>query len=163
MQNYDYPRFQALMGMLTVTFGKELDAPLTDIYWEALKPLAIEQLECGTKLAIRHNKHFPRPVDLFQLCKDAIAATPKPIDPLPPKEGKWLCRVNSLFLRYLEQRRLVEEFRGDINLAARRAGCLSLAQFFEDLEVEGDTECTEPELKARFDRAMARVPDSIES
>lgn len=162
MQQQDFPRFQTVMATLAVTYGKDISGPLTDVYWEALKPLYIEQLERTAKTCIRHHKHFPRPADLFGLAKEEIAVAPKPHIENLPETAKWLGLVNGLFLRYLLRRRVDEKFEGDANLEERRAECLMLACFFEELERDQDPEATPAELKVRFDRAMARVKDVSE-
>lgn len=147
------------MATLSVTFGKELSQPLTDIYWEALKSLAIEQVEQSAKSAIRHCKHFPKPAELFERWQDLQQAAPKPAHVLPPFDRKWLALVNGMFLKYLLARRIEQGFVGDIDIQARRAECLKLVEFFESIEAEGDEEATEPQMKIRFDKAIARGKD----
>lgn len=75
---------------------------------------------------------------------------------------KWLGYVNGMVLRYLMRRRLTENFKGDLNIAGRRAECLRLVEIFEGFEAEHDPEATEAEMKIRFDRAMDRVSDVSE-
>lgn len=147
------------MASLSVTFGKELSQPLTEIYWDALKPMAIEQFQEAAKSCIRNNKHFPKPAELLERLKDMTAAAPKDFTPLPPADRKWLALVNCMFLRYLEKRRVKDHFIGNINLPFRREACLSLVDFFEQLAGADDPEATEPQLQIRFDRAMERIPD----
>lgn len=147
------------MAALSVTFGKELSQPLTDIYWDALKPMAVEQFQEAAKSCIRHAKHFPKPAELLERFKDMTAAKAKEFAPLPPKDRKWLALVNAMFLQYLHKRRLEDRFVGDVNISARRRECLSLVDFFESIEREGDEEATEIELRIRFDRAMDRIRD----
>lgn len=146
-----------------MTFGKELSQPLTDIYWDALKPMAIEQFEESAKSCIRHAKHFPKPAELLDRLKEMTAAAPKPLVELPPRDRKWLALINSMFLKYLMKRRLDDAFSGDINVDDRRRECLDLVAFFENIEAEGDEEATEAQMKIRFDRAMARVQDISEA
>lgn len=145
------------MATLSVTYGKELSPQITDIYWDALKPLAIEQFQEGAKSWIRHGKHFPKPADLLERWEQMQQAASKPFTPLPPADRKWLAAVNSLFLKYLMKRRLEEDFIGHINIVARRKECLSLVEWMEVSEAEG--EASEEQLKVLFDKAMARVPD----
>lgn len=159
MRPQDLQKFQATMAALSVTFGKELSQPLTDIYWDALKPMAIEQFEQAAKSCIRNHKHFPKPAELLDRLKDMTAAAPKEFIPLPPRDRKWLALVNSMFLKYLQKRRLKDNFVGNINLPFRREECLSLVDLFEGIEGEGDDEATEKQLQVRFDRAMERIPD----
>ncbi|MDR5730703.1 MAG: hypothetical protein RB191_25110 [Terriglobia bacterium] len=149
------------MAALSVTFTKELSQPLTDIYWDAMKAMPIEQFQEAAKSYIKHSKHFPRPAELLERFKDMTSAAPKPFAPLPPADHVWLSLVNGMFVKYLSKRRLEEGFRGDINMAERRAECHSLAEFFKGIAAEGDEEATEEQLKLRFDRAMDRIQDAV--
>jgi hypothetical protein len=147
------------MASLSVTFGKELSQPLTEIYWDALKPMAIEQFQEGAKSWIRHGKHFPKPAELLDRLAELTQAKPKEFIPLPPADRKWLGLVNAMFLQYLRKRRLEDGFVGNINLPFRREACLSLVEFFEGIAADGDEEATEAQLQIRFDRAMSRISD----
>jgi hypothetical protein len=149
------------MAALAEVFGKQLSGPLADLYWDALKDLAIEQFEAGAKSWIRNGKHFPKPAEILERFQEMTMTQSKPLPELPPRDGKWLGLVNGLFLRYLMRRRAEEGFTGNINLFTRRATCLDLVKFFEAIEAEGDAEATEPQLKIRFERAMARIPDLV--
>lgn len=77
------------------------------------------------------------------------------------QDSKWLRNVNSLFLLYLARRRITEELKCDVNIEERRAECLRLATFFEQLERENDPEATLEQLKIRFDRTMERIKDFV--
>lgn len=150
------------MAALAEVFAKQLSPALIEIYWDALKPLAIEQFQAGAKSWIRNGKHFPKPAELLERFAEMDRVASKGAVPLPPADAKWLRYVNGLFLRYLMRRRLDQEFRGDINIAGRRVRCLELAAWFEGMEAEGDPEATEAELKKRFDAMMAGTPDTSE-
>lgn len=148
------------MAALAEVFAKQLSQPLTDLYWDALKAWQIEEFQDAAKSWIRIGKHFPKPAELLERQKEMEAAAPKPEFNLPPADRKWLALVNGMFIKYLLKRRFEESYKGDINLLARRAECLSLVSFFEDLEAEGDEEATEAQMKIRFDRAMERIQDA---
>lgn len=145
------------MAALAEVFAKQLSPPLTDLYWEACKGMAIEQFQEGAKSWIKIGKHFPKPADLIERFKEMSAAAPKPFEPLPPLDAKWLRLVNGLFLKYITRRRLDEKFTGDINIAERREQCIRLAKFFEGLEAEGDEEATEVHIKIKFHSLMTKV------
>jgi hypothetical protein len=147
------------MAALSVTFGKELSQPLTDIYWDALKGVFVEQFQEAAKYCIKYNRHFPKPVEIMEAIQATAQTAPKKNHELPPADRKWLGWVNAMFLQYLTNRRIKDKFPGDINLEARRAECLSLVEFFELLEADGDSDATEAEMRTRFDRAMGRIPD----
>lgn len=143
------------MASLAEVFGRQLSPQLADLYWDAMKPLAIEQLQASARSWIQHGNHFPKPADLLDRQKEMQQSAHKPPPELPPADRKWLGHVNGMFLRYLSKRRLVDGYAGDLNILARRKECLSLAAFFEGLEAEGDPEATEAEMQVRFDKAMA--------
>lgn len=147
------------MATLSVTFGKELSPQIIDIYWDALKPLAIEQFQYAARSCIRHAKHFPKPAEILERYRDSMQAAPKPSHELPTRDRKWLALVNAMFLQYLKKRRLDQVFRGDIDLPKRRAECLSLVIFAETFEVEFPEEATEAHIQAIFDKTMLRIPD----
>lgn len=148
------------MAALAEVFAKQLSPQLIDIYWEALKPLAIEQFQEAGASWIRHGKHFPKPAELAERFKEMKQAEHKP----PPQLAhlpKWLALVNGMFMQYLTRRRVHEHFLGDIDLKARRAKCLELATLFESFGADEDA--TEAILKAQFDAAMKAIPDKSDS
>lgn len=159
MRTQDMPRFQSTMAALAEMFGKQLSQALTDLYWEALKGMFIEDLQRAAGSWMKVGKHFPKPAELIERVRDMGAAAAKPPPEIPPADRKWLGLVNCMFLRYLEQRRIKDSFRGDIDLPTRRLKCLDLAEYFEACERDGDEMATEENLKAMFDKAMARIPD----
>lgn len=141
-------------------FAKQLSPALTDIYWEAFKYLAIEQFQEAAKSWIRHGKHFPKPADLSERFEQLTQAKPRPAPELPPPGPKWHRMVDSMFLKYLSQHRTLERFRGDINLAQRRAECLRLGVLFQAEEESGDASlATEEHLREQFNSAMRSVQD----
>lgn len=148
------------MAALAEVFAKQLSPALIEIYWDALHHIPIEQFQQGAKSWIRHCKHFPKPADILDRFREMEQAKPKPIDlQLPDLEPKWLRFTNALFLQYLTRRRGEDEFRGDINLRARRSACHELAEFFAGIEAEHDPSATEAELTTRFESIMASIPD----
>ena len=158
----DFPRFQATMASLAEIFNREFSPQLADMYWEALKTLPIERVQAAANHAIRYTKHFPKPVEILEFSREvAIAQKAAPevpdLAPLP----RWVAAGNGLFLRYLEQRRVKDGFRGYINLPERRRKTLELQSWFAGLEGEADPEATEEKFKAAFDAAMAAIPDAV--
>ncbi len=147
------------MASLAEVFNREFSPQLADLYWDALKGLPIEQLVEATRYCIRHHKHFPKPADLCDFAKDAQYSAPKPIAPQTERDPKWLELVNSNFLKYLLRRRIDEGFTGDLNIHKRRCECAALAEFFAEMEREGDPEATEAQMRAKFESAMGRIHD----
>lgn len=161
MRIQDTQRFQAMMASLGDVFTRIISPQTTDLYWAALKDLAIEEIEAAAQSAIRHAKHFPKPGELRELRNQRQATAPRSERPrLPEPDRRWLAAVNQLFLRYLAQRRLTQQFHGDLRIGVRRRECLALVEFFEGIEAEGDPAATQAELATRFEAAMARIPDA---
>lgn len=146
------------MAALAEVFAKQLSPPLTDLYWEACKSLAIEQFQESAKSWIKIGKHFPKPADLLERFKEMALAAPKPTIEVLPEQKLAIRKVNGLFLKYLAQRRVANDDAGDLNIEARRGECLRLIEWIdqwtpEELKAEGE------EIKRLFDIAMARVQD----
>lgn len=149
------------MASLSVIFGKELSPQITDLYWDAMKPLAIEQFQEGGKSWIKHGKHFPKPADLLERWQQMQQTESRGPPPMPPPLAKWLALVNGLFMQYLTRRRVHEHFLGDIDVMARRAECLRLVALFESFG--DDEDATEQLLKTQFDAAMKAISDKSDS
>jgi hypothetical protein len=160
MRPQDMNRFQATMAALAEVFSKQLSPPLTDLYWEALKSMTVEQFQEGAKSWIKIGKHFPKPAEILERFRelDDMVTSVAPAG-LPPLEGKWLRLVNGLFLQYLGQRRLKDNFKGDLDIASRRRECLVLASAFESEESDGSGLATVDHLREQFAQAMRRIPD----
>ena len=77
--------------------------------------------------------------------------------------SRHLVAINLLFFAYLHKRRVTEEFKGNLNLDARRKACLDLAEFFEQLDQEEDlrVDCTAANVRSKFASTMARIPDGV--
>ena len=163
MRPDDRNRFQVAMASLAEVFGKELSPQLVDLYWGAFGSAFIEQFERAAKTAISHMRFFPKPGDLRKFLEESAATRRPAREDDGPVTEKWLARVNVMFLAYLVKRRAKESFRRDLDLASRRAACRDLAEFFRELEADGDPEATDAELRLRFNRAMARIPDRLEA
>ena len=149
------------MASLGDVFTRIISPQTTDLYWNALKDLAIEEVEQAVKSCIKHSKHFPKPADIRQARREAVESAPRPFRALPLPSETWLGHVNGFFITYLAKRRLAEHFQGDINITERRRECISLAKFFQDLEAESDPAATLDELRMRYEMAMNRVQDSV--
>jgi len=131
------------------------------VYWDALGGLFIEQVAQAAKTYIRYHKFFPKPADILLLAKETEQTHPPSRQTLPAPPRKWLSVVNSLFLQYLVKRRIRDGEQRDIDILARRAACLDLAEFFDALETENDPAATPAEMATRFDMLMRRIPDQV--
>lgn len=163
MYSTDREQFDVQLSLLCQGYGFWV-GDRSEAYWKGLSKMALPSFARCVEFAISEDgpEKLPNTHGIWKIHRDLRAsAAPQPtkaIDLVPP-QGKWLRWVNGLFLKYLERRRLTENFKGDINLAERRAECLKLAEFFEAIEADHDPEATEPEMANRFHAAMARVKD----
>lgn len=148
------------MASMAEVFGKEISPQLVSLYWDAFRGAFVEQFERAAKTAIAHMRFFPKPGDLRKFMDETNAVTqPLVTDEGPPTE-KWLARLNVMFLGYLAKRRCSDRFKGKLDVAARRQECRRMAEFFRELEAEGDPEATDDGLRTRFNHAMARIQDA---
>ncbi len=158
MREMDRARFQATLASLAEVFGKQLSPQLTELYWDALKPLAIEELQKGAESWIRFGKHFPKPAELMERFKDLLASAPK-VAYVPAEQSWGMILVNHLFFGYLARRRIKEGFtKGNLNISARREKCRDLAGFLDQSKAE-DLKPSLDEIKRMFEDAMAREED----
>ena len=81
MRAMDEPKFRTILASLAEVFTHEISAPFAALYWEALKDLAIEQIEAGAKFWIKTGKRFPKPAELraerFQEASRAFKPDPR--------------------------------------------------------------------------------------
>ena len=156
MVHTDQDKFQTIMATLAEAYSKKLSPQTVAIYWTALKPLAIEQVERAVKHCIRHSEHWPKPANLYKFAQDEAEA-PTERSPLPEMPFG-LRLVNQMFMVYLHQRRVVEGFKGDLCIAERRRACLDLAEWIDGMKAENMLP-TLDECKNAFAGAMEQVKD----
>ena len=69
MQTRDLPIFSSLIAAIGELYGKAISAPLTDIYWQALKSFEWQDVNRGFQAHI-HNpdvgQYFPKPADIIR-------------------------------------------------------------------------------------------------
>lgn len=163
MYSTDREQFDVQLSLLCQGYGFWV-GDRSEAYWKGLAKMSLPSFARCVEFAISEDgpEKLPNTHGIWKIHREMRSSgAPQPAAAIElPPQGKWLCRVNSLFLKYLERRRLTEVFKGDINLAARRAECLKLVEFFEAIEAERDPEATEPEMRKRFDAAMTRIPDA---
>lgn len=69
----DMPRFRKVMAVLYVTFQRDPDPVLGEVYFQALKDLSIDSLEKASMLATQRLKFFPKPAELRELVEGNAA------------------------------------------------------------------------------------------
>lgn len=67
MRPEDRTRFRNLLGALARVYERDLDAPLLDAYWLALRDWSITDLESAAAHLMRTCKFMPRPADFTEL------------------------------------------------------------------------------------------------
>jgi hypothetical protein len=159
----DKPEFEAQLTLLCQGYGFWLGDRL-EAYWKGLTKMHLSSFARCVDLALSEEgpEKIPNVHGIWKIHRElrasATAHAPKAVISRPV-ESKWLRLVNRLFLKYLLRRRQIEDFKGNLDVPKRRAECLSLVHFFEEIEKEGDADATSVEFRARFHRAMERVPD----
>ena len=62
-------RFAAVMATLSVLPGKDVSAPLLEVYWRVLGDLTDEEMEAGATKALRTCRFLPTPSELLELAR----------------------------------------------------------------------------------------------
>lgn len=166
MYSTDREQFDAQLSLLCQGYGFWV-GDRSEAYWKGLSKMSLSSFMRCVEFAIGEDgpEKLPNTHAIWKIHHGLRAKGPDQIAaaalPPMPEQGKWLMRVNGMFLQYLKRRRLQDDFKGDINLLPRRAKCLELVTWFEGIEAENDPEATEPEMQKRFDAMMARIPDAF--
>lgn len=71
METTDFQRFKAVMAGMARVFGAEIDKPLLDGYWLALRDWQIADFEGAAAHLMGSSKFMPRPADFNELRKKA--------------------------------------------------------------------------------------------
>lgn len=71
MQPADMDRFRAVMAGMAKLYERELDAPLMDAYWLALRRWSLHEFEQAAGHLMTTSKFMPRPADFNELRKAA--------------------------------------------------------------------------------------------
>ena len=164
MLSTDKPEFEVQLTLLCQGYGFWLGDRL-EAYWKGLSKMHLSSFVRCIDFALSEDgpEKIPNVHGIWKIHREmrerGMAHIAKPSMPAPA-ENKWLRHVNGLFLKYLARRRLTQAFKGDLNIGMRRSECLSLAKFFEGLEMEGDSEATVVELRSKFYRSMDRIQDA---
>jgi hypothetical protein len=69
MQQTDFQRFKALMNGMAKLYERELDGPVLDAYWLALRNWELADFEAGAAHLMRTSTFMPRPADFETLRK----------------------------------------------------------------------------------------------
>lgn len=71
MQTTDFQRFKAVMAGMARVFSTEIDKPLLDGYWLALRDWEIADFEGAAAHLMANSKFMPKPADFNELRKKA--------------------------------------------------------------------------------------------
>jgi hypothetical protein len=69
MQAEDFQRFRAVLAGMAKLYDRELDAPLLDVYWLALRDWSLLDFEQSAAHLLAHSRFMPRPVDFTEIRK----------------------------------------------------------------------------------------------
>jgi hypothetical protein len=69
MQADDFTRFRAVLAGLSKVYERELDGPLLDAYWLALRDWPLAEFEQAAGHLLAHSRFMPRPTDFTDLRK----------------------------------------------------------------------------------------------
>jgi hypothetical protein len=71
MQQTDFQRFKALMNGMAKLYERELDGPVLDAYWLALRNWELADFQAASGQLMRTSKFMPRPADFEELRRAA--------------------------------------------------------------------------------------------
>ena len=64
MTHDDEPAFAGLMAELATVFRESLTTERVELYYRALRDMALSDVRLGVELCIRHSEFFPRPAEI---------------------------------------------------------------------------------------------------
>jgi hypothetical protein len=155
--------FKSLLEKLYAGFNMPISETRIEAYWQGLAKMSLGQFSAAVDYALGEQgpERIPASPALWKYAKEARARAPAPYVPTQIEhQEKSLMVVNGLFLRYLMQRRLTENFKGDVDIDGRRKACLDLAAWLSDWTPEEMTQHRK-EVERMFGTAMAKIPDRV--
>jgi hypothetical protein len=69
MQADDFPRFRAVLAGMAKVYERELDGPLLDAYWLALRDWSLPEFEQAAGHLLANSRFMPRPAEFTELRK----------------------------------------------------------------------------------------------
>lgn len=164
MQSDDRKEFDAMMDQLCVGLGAVSYDVRKEAYWIGLQKMSLIQFGRVVEFCISEQgpEKVPSVPAVWKLWRDINAkARAQAAPPAAPRvdDSPGLRRINGMFLQFVKRRRLSGNFKGDIDVAARRRACLDLAAWLDRAFVE-DLVPDAAELQTMFDKAMAAIPDA---
>jgi hypothetical protein len=166
----EQPEFQGHVARLFAGFG----IPATDerqaAFWTAFKILSLLEFSRMVDQALSENGLKEKPnVPVMWGVRAGMksraasvyhegASTPVAVAP-EPSFGMRL--VSTMFMTYMHRRRVLEQFKGDINMLARRRKCREIADWIDGCRAESMLP-TLDECMAAFANGMKHVQDAQE-
>lgn len=165
MNSTDRNDFDLLMGKLCMGLGVKPEPARIQTYWDGLHvKMSIIQFarvveHCLDEGGVDKMPKLPEVWKIWRQVKDkSRRAAPAQAADTPPDQTWGLQLVNSMFLTYLHQRRVIDRFTGDLHFEDRRIACRTLAEFWDGCRAE-DMTPTLGECLEAFGAAMRRIPD----
>jgi hypothetical protein len=162
MQQSERPEFDGHVSRLCAAFNVPPTPERLGAYWDAFKNLGLIEIARMMERALseRGPDKFPTVPAMWEIRRKLKAVTVMVSAASTRNVSRHAIAVNLLFFGYLNRRRVIEAFTGDLNIPERRRECVELIEFFEELEAERDPTCTLVELRKRFRIRMERVKDA---
>jgi hypothetical protein len=164
MQITEQTEFQGHVARLCAGLGVPPTEERQAAFWTAFKVLSLLEFSRMVDQALSENGLKGKPdVPAMWALRASMKARPVPGQPPPPatiEPSFGVKLVDSMFMTYVYQRKFVEQFKGDINMAARRQKCRELAGWIDGMKAE-DMLPTLPECMTAFGNAMKSVADVL--
>jgi hypothetical protein len=157
--------FESLMEKLYAGFNMPISEVRVEAYWMGLSKMSLGQFSQCVDYALGEHgpERIPSSSAIWKISNSVRSRAPaqKPQGPPESPQSQCLRLVNGLFLKYLAKRRLSENFKGNIDIPARRKACLSLVDWISEWSPE-ELKTEYPQIRALFDKAMDGVKDSAD-
>jgi hypothetical protein len=134
-----------------------------EAYWKGLSKMSVIQFSRVVDHCLSEDgpEKIPTVPGVWKLWRSIAAAarTRSMPPPQPPEEqSEGLKLVNGMFLQYINRRRVLEQFQGNIDVPKRRAACLGMVPWLNQA-IEEDLRPSREELQRMFDAEMTKIPD----
>lgn len=168
MNSQDRADFDKLMKKLCIGLGALPSPDRLTTYFEGLAKMSVIQFSRVVDSCLDETDGvgklpaIPAIWKIWHGIRDKARTRTQQIEAPLPKLSKEQMVIDSMFLRYLERRRLKERFQGDINLAQRRQACLAIVKDITAAQIT-DWQTDMEAVAIMFNAEMAKIPDRAPS
>jgi hypothetical protein len=163
MQSNERTEFDGLMDQFCAGMGVPSYDVRKEAFWKGLQKMSLIQFGRVVEHCLSEEgpDKIPNVPGIWKLWRSLAAAArtrSMPLPQPPEEQSEGLKLVSGMFLKYLNRRRVLEGFKGNIDVPKRRAACLSMVPWLDQAIAE-DLRPSREELQRMFDAEMTKIPD----